>query len=255
MRRATERAAGVGSGDEARRERRRSRRSSSCRSCSIPVLFAVFIFGRLAHTRIVLDAAAAAGARQAAVVGADTPTVRGRIATELRDGGPRSGPRQGDRRAIGGRLGRADPGPARDRRGGRHSVPGHLDHSAVVGVRHPERGDPLMTRSRTRAGERGQVAVYAILLFPLLMLVLALVLAVGIDRGAADPDPRPARHGRTHRHAGARHRRARARWRARAGRRDGRRACPRVPRAGTSPRSGIRSSRRRRRLPVRPRSW
>ncbi len=30
----------------------------------IPVLFAVFIFGRLAHTRIVLDAAAAAGARQ-----------------------------------------------------------------------------------------------------------------------------------------------------------------------------------------------
>ena len=35
----------------------------------IPVLFAVFIFGRLAHTRIVLDAAAAAGARQAAVAG------------------------------------------------------------------------------------------------------------------------------------------------------------------------------------------
>jgi Flp pilus assembly protein TadG len=34
-----------------------------------------------------------------------------------------------------------------------------------------------MTRSRT--GERGQVAVYAVLLFPMLMLVLALVLAVG----------------------------------------------------------------------------
>jgi Flp pilus assembly protein TadG len=53
----------------------------------IPVLFAVVIFGRLAHTRIVLDAAAAAGARQAAVAGADTPTVRSRISTELRDGG------------------------------------------------------------------------------------------------------------------------------------------------------------------------
>jgi len=32
---------------------------------------------------------------------------------------------------------------------------------------------------RTRTGERGQVAVYAVLLFPMLMLVLALVLAVG----------------------------------------------------------------------------
>src|SRR5213595_795687 len=30
-----------------------------------------------------------------------------------------------------------------------------------------------------RAGERGQVAIYAVLLFPMLMLVLALVLAVG----------------------------------------------------------------------------
>jgi hypothetical protein len=30
-----------------------------------------------------------------------------------------------------------------------------------------------------RAGERGQVAVYAVLLFPMLLLVLALVLAVG----------------------------------------------------------------------------
>lgn len=36
---------------------------------------------------------------------------------------------------------------------------------------------------RARAGERGQVAVYAILLFPLLMLVLALVLAVGTLEG------------------------------------------------------------------------
>ena len=33
--------------------------------------------------------------------------------------------------------------------------------------------------SGARVGERGQVAVYAVLLFPLLMLVLSLVLAVG----------------------------------------------------------------------------
>ena len=37
----------------------------------VPVLAAVVILGHLAHTRIVLDAAAAAGARQAAVIGAD----------------------------------------------------------------------------------------------------------------------------------------------------------------------------------------
>lgn len=36
---------------------------------------------------------------------------------------------------------------------------------------------------RIRHGERGQVAVYAVLLFPLLMLVLALVLAVGTLEG------------------------------------------------------------------------
>jgi hypothetical protein len=53
----------------------------------IPVLFAVLIFGRLAHTRIVLDAATAAGARQAAVSGADRSSVQERIDTELRDGG------------------------------------------------------------------------------------------------------------------------------------------------------------------------
>ena len=34
-----------------------------------------------------------------------------------------------------------------------------------------------------RAGERGQVTVYAVLLFPVLMLVLALVLAVGTIEG------------------------------------------------------------------------
>lgn len=53
----------------------------------VPVLLAVVIFGRLAHTQLVLDAAAAAGARQAAVAGADTPGVRSRIAEELSDGG------------------------------------------------------------------------------------------------------------------------------------------------------------------------
>jgi Flp pilus assembly protein TadG len=35
-----------------------------------------------------------------------------------------------------------------------------------------------------RDGERGQVALYAVLLFPILMLVLALVLAVGTLEGA-----------------------------------------------------------------------
>lgn len=37
--------------------------------------------------------------------------------------------------------------------------------------------------STRRAGERGQVAVYAVLLFPVLMLVLSLVLAVGTIEG------------------------------------------------------------------------
>lgn len=53
----------------------------------VPVLFAVVVFGDLWHTRLVLDAAAAAGARQAAVVGGDSSLVRTRIATELSDGG------------------------------------------------------------------------------------------------------------------------------------------------------------------------
>lgn len=53
----------------------------------VPVLLAVVIFGRLTHTRLVLDAAAAAGARQAAVIGGDGSIVRTRIATELTDGG------------------------------------------------------------------------------------------------------------------------------------------------------------------------
>lgn len=53
----------------------------------IPVLLAVVVFGQLSHTRLVVDAAAAAGARQAAVVGADTAAVRERITIELRDGG------------------------------------------------------------------------------------------------------------------------------------------------------------------------
>jgi uncharacterized membrane protein len=53
----------------------------------VPVLLAVVVFGRLEHTRLVLDAAAAAGARQAAVVGGDSELVRTRITTELSDGG------------------------------------------------------------------------------------------------------------------------------------------------------------------------
>ena len=53
----------------------------------VPVLLAVVVFGRLEHTRLVLDAAAAAGARQAAVVGGDGSLVRTRILTELTDGG------------------------------------------------------------------------------------------------------------------------------------------------------------------------
>ena len=53
----------------------------------VPVLLAVVVFGRLAHTRLVLDAAVAAGARQAAVVGGDSAVVRARISTELSDGG------------------------------------------------------------------------------------------------------------------------------------------------------------------------
>ena len=53
----------------------------------VPVLLAVVVFGRLTHTRLVLDAAAAAGARQAAVVGGDSSLVRTRILTELTDGG------------------------------------------------------------------------------------------------------------------------------------------------------------------------
>lgn len=53
----------------------------------VPVLLAVVIFGRLEHTRLVVDAAAAAGARQAAVVGGDGASVRERIAAELSDGG------------------------------------------------------------------------------------------------------------------------------------------------------------------------
>ena len=36
---------------------------------------------------------------------------------------------------------------------------------------------------RSRSSERGQVAVYAVMLFPMLMLVLALVLAVGSLEG------------------------------------------------------------------------
>ena len=53
----------------------------------VPVLLAIVVFGRLEHTRLVVDAAAAAGARQAAVIGGDGTVVRERIAAELTDGG------------------------------------------------------------------------------------------------------------------------------------------------------------------------
>ena len=53
----------------------------------VPVLFGVVTFGELEHTRLVLDSAAAAGARQAAVDGQDDQAVRDRIALELQDGG------------------------------------------------------------------------------------------------------------------------------------------------------------------------
>ena len=53
----------------------------------VPVLFGVVTFGQLEHTRLVLDSAAAAGARQAAVDGQDDQAVRDRIDLELQDGG------------------------------------------------------------------------------------------------------------------------------------------------------------------------
>lgn len=53
----------------------------------VPVLFGVVTFGELEHTRLVLDSASAAGARQAAVDGQDDRAVRDRIALELQDGG------------------------------------------------------------------------------------------------------------------------------------------------------------------------
>ena len=92
----------------------------------VPVLLGVVIFGQLEHTRLVVDAAAAAGARQAAVVGEDSATVRERIATELRDGGIDPARATGHRRAGGRRLGRADPGHRVDRRPGLDPVPRHL---------------------------------------------------------------------------------------------------------------------------------
>jgi Flp pilus assembly protein TadG len=53
----------------------------------VPVLFGVITFGQLEHVRLVLDSAAAAGARQAGVDGQDDQAVRDRIALELSDGG------------------------------------------------------------------------------------------------------------------------------------------------------------------------
>jgi len=53
----------------------------------IPILVAVVVLGSLLHARLVIDAAAAAGARAAAVAGGDGPAVRQRIADELAGGG------------------------------------------------------------------------------------------------------------------------------------------------------------------------
>lgn len=53
----------------------------------IPILVAVVVLGSLLHSRLVIDAAAAAGARAASVTGGDGPAVRQRIADELAGGG------------------------------------------------------------------------------------------------------------------------------------------------------------------------
>jgi len=53
----------------------------------LPVLFSIFAFGRVYHTRIVTDAAAAAGSRVAAVEGGAAPDVYARIEQALSDGG------------------------------------------------------------------------------------------------------------------------------------------------------------------------
>lgn len=53
----------------------------------IPILVAVVVLGNLLHTRLVIDASAAAGARAASVAGGDGPEVRQRIADELAGGG------------------------------------------------------------------------------------------------------------------------------------------------------------------------
>ena|ERR1035437_566649 len=53
----------------------------------LPVLFSIFVFGRIYHTRLVLDGAAAAGARVAAVDGGPGPNVYARIEQSLSDGG------------------------------------------------------------------------------------------------------------------------------------------------------------------------
>jgi hypothetical protein len=53
----------------------------------LPILFSIFVFGRIYHTRLVLDGAAAAGARVAAVDGGSAPDVYTRIQQSLSDGG------------------------------------------------------------------------------------------------------------------------------------------------------------------------
>ena len=153
----------------------------------VPILLAVVVFGRLEHTRLVVDAAAAAGARQAAVVGGDAFSVR----RADRDRADSDGGIDADRAivvvepAVAGwgepirvRVEIAEPGD--------HPVPGSWARAAQRRVRHPQRGDAVI-RPR-EADPRGQVALYAVLLFPILMLVFALVLTVGTLEGAACPN-------------------------------------------------------------------
>ena len=106
---------------------RRSRLSWSCRWCSCQCCSAWSIFGQIEHTRLVVDAAAAAGARQAAVVGEDSAAVRERIATELRDGGIDPGPGDGSpssRRSPTGASRSGSPCRSTPRRRSRSSAPG-----------------------------------------------------------------------------------------------------------------------------------
>jgi len=120
----------------------------------VPVLFGVVTFGELEHTRLVLDAASAAGARQAAVDGQDDQAVRDRIALELRDGG--LDPATASISVTPAIAAWGDPITVTvsitSRRRSRSWRMGRADE---LGLCDPERGDPLM-RPR-RAHERARL--------------------------------------------------------------------------------------------------